>query len=131
MNFGFVPAPFGPVLRGKVEALLDRAVVRGGYDWCEVWEDLNFGLAQLWLTTDGQPINATVTRRDGDTLEVWLCGGSVLCGALPFLETILAAAKVDGSTNARIIGRKGWSRVLRPYGWRSEGETLVKELAHG
>lgn len=127
MNFGCVPDPLGhgwPVAR----ALLAPAVVRGGNDWGEVEGDLATGRAQLWLTMKDRPVNATVTRRDGDTLEVWLCGGAVLSGALPFLETILAAAKADGMTNARIIGRKGWARVLHRWGWRQRGDDLVKPL---
>lgn len=111
------------------KALLAPAVVRGGNDWGELESDLATGRAQLWLTVKDRPINATVTRRDGDTIEIWLCGGAVLSGALPFLETILAAAKADGATNARIIGRKGWRRVLQPWGWRQARDDLVKEFA--
>lgn len=126
MNFGFVPPPFG-VLWNDIGRLLDKAVERSGDSWLEVVEDLDDGRAQLWLTVTDRPIAAMVTRRDGDTLEVWLAGGAVLSGSIPFLETALAAAKADGATNGRITGRKGWQRVLRPWGWRPCGEDLVKE----
>lgn len=128
MNFGFVPPPFG-ALRDDIRWLLDPAVIRGGNSWLDVEGRLEDGTAQLWLTVDPDPINATVTRMDGTTIEIWLCGGRVLSGALPFLETILEAAKAAGATDARIVGREGWARVLAPYGWHTAGDELVKDLA--
>lgn len=127
MRFGFVPPPYGP-LWGHIGKLLAGAVERGENNWAEVVECLDDGRAQLWLTVTDEPIAAMVTRRDGDTLEVWLAGGKVLSGSIPFLETALAAAKADGATNGRIIGRRGWARVLAPFGWRRDGDELVKDL---
>lgn len=128
MRFGYVPPPFGGFWPDII-ALLDKAVRKGGNRWGDVKRDLASERAQLWLTVDDRPINATVTRMDGKTLEVWLCGGSVLAGSLHFLETIIAAAKQAGATNGRIIGRKGWARALKPYGWRQSGDELVKDFA--
>lgn len=128
MRFGYVAPPFDGVWLDAV-ALLDKAVRKGGNEWADVRRALWNETAQLWLTVEDKPINATVTRMDGKTVEIWLCGGSVLNGALHYLETILAAARIDGATNARIIGRKGWARALRSYGWRTEGDELVKDFA--
>lgn len=128
MTFGFVAPPFGS-LWSEIGWLLDPAVKRGSNDWSDVHRALSDGRAQLWLTLDPTPINATVTRMDGDTLEVWLCGGRVLAGAVQFLEVILQAARAAGATSARIVGRKGWARVLAPYGWQPVGDELVKDLA--
>lgn len=113
---------------GDVHRLLDRAVTRGGNDWPDVRQKLEDGRAQLWLAVTDAPIAAMVTTKDGRTLEVWLAGGAVLSGAVPFLETTLEAAREAGATNARIVGRKGWARVLAPYGWRVSADELVKEL---
>lgn len=111
-----------------VADLLDGAVRRGKNDWGEVISALVDHRAQLWLTVTDKPIAAMVTRMDGRTLEVWLAGGAVLAGSVPFLETAIAAAKADGATNGRITGRKGWRRVLHPYGWRQNGDDLVKDF---
>lgn len=127
MQFGFVPPPFGG-LWNDIGRLLDKAVERGGNDWAEVVECLDDGRAQLWFTVTDTPIAAMVTRMDGDILEVWLAGGAVLSGSIPFLETALAAAKANGAKHGRITGRKGWQRVLHRYGWRPAGEDLVKDL---
>lgn len=114
-----------------MEPLLDRAVKRGGNKWPEVVAALKSGHAQLWLTMNPHPVAAMVTRIDGDTLEVWLAGGAVLAGSVPFLETAIEASKAAGTTNGRIVGRKGWVRVLQSYGWRVSGDELVKEWANG
>lgn len=127
MTFGFVPPPYG-FWWGPAKALLEGAVKRGKNEWPEVIAALMQGTAQLWLTVTDRPIAAMVTRRDGDTLEVWLAGGAVLSGSVQFLDTAIAAAKADGATNARLEGRKGWARVLRPYGWRAEGDYLLKDF---
>ncbi len=125
MNFGFVPPPFGG-LWSEIAGLLTRAMVRGGNSWRELEDGLADGRAQLWLAVTDRPVAAMVTRRDGETLEVWLAGGAVMAGCVPFLETAIAAAKADGATNGRITGRKGWQRVLAGFGWRKDGEDLVK-----
>lgn len=130
MQFGYVPPPYGEQWPSIV-ALLDRAVQRGRNDWNEVETLLAEKRAQLWLTLDPNPVAAMITRIDGDTLEVWLAGGAVLSGSVPFLETAIEASKQAGTTNGRITGRKGWARVLQGYGWRRNGEDLVKEWAHG
>lgn len=128
MTFGYVAPPFGS-LGGDVRRLLDTAVMRGGNEWAEVEALLNDNRAQLWLTVeDGAPVAAMVTRKDGDTLEVWLAGGKVLSGSIAHLETTIEAAKRGGMTNGRITGRKGWARVLQPYGWRPDGDDLVKDF---
>lgn len=128
MNFGFVAPPFGD-LWADIVRLLDKAVERGGNSWFKVQQDLSEGRAQLWLAVTDKPQAAMVTKLDDKTLEVWLAGGKVLSGAVPFLETTLTAAKEAGATDARIVGRKGWARVLAPYGWRTAGDELVKDLA--
>jgi len=128
MRFGFVAPPFGR-LWSDVQTLLDRAVTKGGNEWDDVEEALSDGYAQLWLAVTDKPQAAMVTKLDGTTLEVWLAGGAVLSGCVPFLETTLTAAREAGATDARIIGRKGWARVLAPYGWRTAGDELVKDLA--
>lgn len=128
MRFGYVAPPFDGVWQEAV-ALLDKAVSKGGNEWADVRRALWNETAQLWLTMADKPISATVTRMDGKTVEIWLCGGSGLAGSLHYLETILAAAKRAGATDARIIGRKGWARALRPYGWRQSGDELVKDFA--
>jgi hypothetical protein len=131
MMFGYVPPPFG-LLWPDIRRLLNEAVEKGGNDWGEVEAALAAETAQLWLTIPEDdpdfPVAAMVTRMDGNTFEIWLAGGKVLSTSVPYLETALRAAREEGATNARIVGRKGWTRVLKPYGWRVSEDELVKDL---
>jgi hypothetical protein len=126
VTFGYVAPPYG-ALWPQIAELLGPAMERGGNDWGELESSLGDNRSQLWLTVEERPVAAMVTRIDGDTLEIWLAGGAVLSGSLPFLETAIEASKAVGTTNGRIIGRKGWSRVLRQWGWRQQGDELVKD----
>lgn len=130
MTFGYVASPFG-ALWHHIVVLLDRAVARSDDSWNDVAAALGDSTAQLWLTLSPEPVAAMVTRLDGDTLEVWLAGGAVLAGSVPYLELAIDASKAMGTTSGRITGRKGWARVLRGYGWRVAGDDLVKEWAVG
>jgi hypothetical protein len=127
---GFVPPENVGSYRDEIARLLDKAVARGGNDWSEVHAQVGDGRAQLWLAVENRPVAALVTRIDGDTLEIWLAGGTILA-ALPYIETIIEASKQAGATNGRVVGRKGWRRVLQPYGWHMRGDELVKDWANG
>lgn len=126
MIFGFAPPPYG-LLWGDAKRLLEPAVKRGGNEWPEVIADLMQSKAQLWVAIEEAPVAAMVTRIDGDTMEVWLAGGAVLSGCVPFLETAIEASRAAGTTNGRITGRKGWARVLARFGWKRRGDDLVKD----
>jgi hypothetical protein len=129
VSFGFVPPPFSHALWERVADMLEPSVERFGSDWGELQCSLADYTAQLWVEgVAGEPVAAMVTRMDGDTLEVWLAGGAVL-RALSHLETAIEASRSRGATNGRIAGRKGWQRALKPYGWRQDGDDLVKRWA--
>lgn len=130
MEFGYVAPPYGEQWSAIV-TLLDAAVTRNGIEWDEVARMLAENRAQLWLATQGIPVAAMVTSITDKTLEVWLAGGAVLSGCIPFLEVAIDASKKVGTTNGRIVGRKGWARVLQSYDWRSDGDDLVKEWSNG
>ena len=130
MNFGYVP---GGHVSPAVFAMLDRAVTRGLNEWAEVLSQLKDGRAQLWLAVDqDKPVAALVSNIDSatQTLEIWLAGGAVLSGCVPFLEIVIEASKAAGTTNGRIVGRNGWQRVLKPYGWSAHGDELTKDWSH-
>ena len=130
MNFGFVPDSPGAWWPETI-ALLSSALERGGGDQVDLEASLASGNATLWLAAADTPVAALVCRRDGNIMEVWLAGGAVLSGCVPFLVQVENEATQYGMTTGRITGRKGWARVLKPWGWRVDGEDLVKDLTHG
>lgn len=130
VNFGHLP-DWGGEYWPAVAAMLLPALKRDGGSMDELVQWLSTGHAQLWVAVTTQPIAALVTTIDGDTVELWLAGGAVLSGCVPFIDVIERAAIEGGMTKGRATGRKGWARVLRPWGWRQSGEDLVKDFRHG
>ena len=123
MNFGYVPSPAAAQLT-KARQYLVPALQRGGYTWDECARLIDSGHAQLWMSDEA----ALVSRRDGDTLELWLCGGRVVNASDRFLEVIERAARESGLQWMRLTGRKGWDRHLAKWGWIKVGEDLVKDI---
>lgn len=123
MNFGYVPSPASAQLE-KAKSYLLPVLNVGGYSWEECTILIDSGHAQLWMSDEA----ALVSRRDGDTLELWLCGGRVVNASDRFLEVIEQAARDGGMTWMRLTGRKGWDRHLAKWNWVKVGEDLVKDI---
>jgi hypothetical protein len=61
-------------------------------------------------------------------LRIWLAGGDMeanIDGILEAAEFHAAEHECDG---IEVVGRKGWERVLRPYGYKHKRVMLIKEL---
>ena len=122
MMFGFVRYPDAATWAAAapfLQAALDHA--DDGTTLAGVRSDIDDGCAQLWI--DAPLTGACVTRRCGDTLEVWLMGGTV--AHLPLLDTIMDAARRDGCTRMTLDGRPGWQQLLPD--WRVR--TVHMEIA--
>jgi len=123
MTFGFVRHPDAVTWEQAapfLQAALDHA--DDGMTLAGVRSDINVGCAQLWI--DAPLTGACVTRRCGDTLEIWLMGGDL--AHLPLLDTIMDAARRDGCTRMTLNGRPGWQRLLPD--WRVHTVTLERTL---
>lgn len=123
MSFGYVPSPASAQLE-KAKTYLAPALSRGGYTWDECSRLIDSGHAQLWMSDEA----ALVSRRDGDILELWLCGGRVVNASDRFLAVIEQAARDSGMEWMRLTGRKGWDRHLAKWNWVKVGEDLVKDI---
>lgn len=119
MNFGFVPPPIARWLWGQVEPLLLSALHTDD-DIADVYADITTGHAQLWVARDTEVTGAAVTRKgqvEGrEVVEIWLMGGQM--ADVPHILTIAEAAREVGAQALMLHGRKGWLRVLKPYGWK-------------
>ncbi len=126
MRFGYIPSPdTGQVDRAR--GYLTPALERYGYKWEECLSLIESGHALLWMSDEA----AIVTRDDGDTLELWSCGGRVVNASDQFLAVIEQAARQHGFKRIRLTGRKGWARHLAKWGWVEIGEDVIKELSNG
>jgi hypothetical protein len=126
LRFGYVPSASARQLQ-QAEGYLVPALKLFGHDWSECLALLETAHAQLWMSDEA----ALVSRNDGDTLEIWACGGRVVNASDQFLAVIEQSARGDGFKQMRITGRKGWTRHLAKWGWFQMGNDLIKELNDG
>ncbi len=75
------------------------------------------GLYLLWLAVaDGEKIRAAgITSLAGDACEIIAVGGVGHKDWIRFIEGIEKYARAEGQKRVRIIGRKGWARLLPAY----------------
>jgi hypothetical protein len=130
-----------PEIVGKVwplvAPLIHAAMKRGGIGaFAPVEESVLAGRALVWLATEDAKIHAAAVTQLAQTewrkvCEIVACGGNNRARWLHLIERIENFARAEGCAATRIIGRKGWARVLgrgrtRPY--RITRIVLEKEL---
>lgn len=100
-------------VRGMIAAALARGTGETSIE--EIEQDLTVGLALLWIGFDqenNQIVSAGITQI-GDGLCTLVAYGGRREDHL--LETIEDYARANGCERLRILGRKGWIRVLKNY----------------
>ena len=110
----------------RVDHIIRDAVERvGESNFDDVVDDVLHGVSLLWLVWDGRNIvGAGITELAGDVCTLLAFGGRL--DDLHLLETIENYARDERCVKLRIMGRKGWTRVLRDY--RECYVALEKEL---
>lgn len=100
----------------------------GGYsDIDDVMADLYNGHAQLWETDTATVVTQIVQHPNFRVFNVWLAGGD-MDGVISLLEEGERFAKANGCSYMEVTGRKGWKRILQPYGFVEDAVVLSKEL---
>ena len=89
------------------------------------------GRAMLWLAHDVEHIRAVAITSLAITewrkvCEIAALAGAGMCEWLAFLPAIENYAKNEGCSSMRLLGRKGWARVLKDY--KSKHVILEKDL---
>lgn len=97
----------------------------------EVEEDVMTGQALLWLIwrapeIEGAAITQIVITQKSRVCMIVACGGDNMRRWLPLVEKIENYARDEGCDAVRILGRKGWTRVLN--GYRAPAVILERRL---
>ena len=102
------------VIWPRIDHFIRDAIERVGVSsFDDVVDDVVHGDALLWLAWDGEKVlGAGVTRLIGEVCELVAYGGS---GEFHLLQTIENYARDEECIKMRILGRKGWVRVLKDY----------------
>lgn len=112
--------------------LIRAAIMRTGLsDFQEVEDSILDGDSLLWLAWDGERIEAAASTilevaNGKKTCVIVACGGEDMNNWLGLIEQIETYAKNEECQCTRIIGRKGWLRVLE--GYRAQHVILEKAL---
>lgn len=116
-----------------VAPLIERAFASGlGDDNPETVKfELVVGDALLWIVWDGRHLIAAATTKLMQTptkklCVVTSCAGKELKRFLPYLHDLEKYAMDEGCDVMRVMGRRGWQRVL--YGYHEPWVCLEKEL---
>lgn len=91
----------------------------------EVLALLEANRAQLWQGDASAMVLQLL--RPPPTLHIWLAGGE-MTDLLNMRGGMEAWARTQGCEFVTINGRRGWARVLGPYGYLPDGEELRKAL---
>lgn len=112
----------------EVERLLQPAIERNGQlTWDSVYELILQEKVQLW-TGEKSAIVTYIMNYPTGTHLCWLLAGGKLEEIKSKLKPLIEEwAKLKGCTQAEIIGRSGWSKVLKDYK-NTKKVKLTKEL---
>ena len=110
-------AEFWPHVRGMILGAIERC---GLSDPRDVEISILSGGSLLWIAWNGATIEAAastqITAVNSDkTCTLVACGGTDRRRWLPMLRKLEIYAKAEGCSRVRIIGRRGWSRILESY----------------
>jgi hypothetical protein len=123
-----------PQVAAAVAPLLDRALsfARGQYTLAQVADLIDEGVFALWGVVGPDGLSAvfvTDIDRDfasGPVLTVVLMGGEQSNLWLHLEPVVADYARARGCTKMMLIGRRGWSRVLKH--WRQAAVVLERDL---
>lgn len=87
--------------------------------------ELEANRAQLWRADRAAMVVMLLTPPP--TLHIWLAGGD-MADLLNMRGGLEAWGRSQGCEWVTINGRKGWNRVLSPFGYEPDGEELRKAL---
>jgi hypothetical protein len=117
-----------PFARELIRAAMRRGDI-GAY--APVEQAVHAGRALLWLAIEGETILAAAVTELHQTewrkvCVIVACGGKTRARWLHLLGRIEEFARAEGCSATRIVGRKGWARVLN--GYRTKRIVLEKDL---
>ena len=117
----------------RVSGLIFIAMKRGDLAaFAPVEQSVMNGMAQLWLAVENRNdiIAAAVTELHATEWRkvcvIVACGGKDMTRWIELIEEIEKFAQAEGCSRTRIVGRKGWERVLP--GYRTRRIVLDKDL---
>ena len=115
--------------------ILQRAIDDADGRWSaeQLLADVEVGKVLVWIVSRDEKIVGVFTVRVIESAVRWIlvedCAGDDLASwILEALHALETWAREMGATQIVLEGRRGWERVLRPYGFNPTRTVCVKEL---
>ena len=100
----------------RVSDLVRKGISYGCEDFEETKENIFSGLSLLWLAYDGVVIRGiAVTGLFGDACEIIAAAGQNFRSWGHLIGDLEAYGRDEKSSRMRLIGRRGWRRILKNY----------------
>jgi len=137
-NYAVYPVAPGCVdlMWAVVEPLLAKAVARerGRFTTRDIYRWIKTGEQQLWVVTQaGRCYAAGLVRlqrhptgKRAATLHL-LGGSRARQWALDAWEAWSSSCRLQGITELHIVGRRGWERIVAPFGFQPEAIVLTRD----
>lgn len=101
-----------PLARGLIKSAIERTDL-SDFDYIE--REVLAGNYLLWMAISDHVEAAAVTQKASNVCTLVACAGHQMERWMPLRVRIEKYAKDEGCRCVRIIGRRGWERVLDGY----------------
>ena len=129
-------ARYGPDITREMKRLAERFPDDATLD--SLFDDYRAGRVELWLVLKGdafvsmgftqiETIDATGIRY----LGLIRFAGKDIKDTMPLITEAEVYARSLGITHVRVIGREGWGRMFKPYGYSPLRTVFEKKLEEG
>lgn len=107
--------------------LADALAYTGLHSVDDVLDEVQEGSALFYPVRDGAAVFKMGEYPQKRVLLIWLYGGELASNIEGVLEAADFHARELDCTEITIGGRRGWERVLKPYGFAHRGVVLTKD----
>lgn len=122
---------FWPLIAPKLQKLIDHEFDHG-FTLDSLYNQIMQSKFQVWLTNDHAAVLLTSMSEQPDGAIICsLCsagGENVVENRDEILTTVEHYARMHGCYGIEIVGRKGWERVVRDYGYEHFYTAQIKVL---
>mgnify|MGYP000099291797 FL=1 len=98
------------------------------YTVADVLKELEDDQAIFYPTRNGASVFRIGLYPQKRMLCIWLAGGDMESSIDSILEAAEFHAKQHECDGIEVLGRRGWEKVLKPYGYEHKRVMLIKEL---
>ena len=99
----------------------------GTHEFSDIVEGIHSLRYQFWAAERGCAVTEIIVYPRKRVLHVFLAGGE-MDQILDMESSAAEFARQQNCHGMSLAGRKGWSKVLKDYGWNEAFTTLSKEL---